>query len=218
MSTSKLISKESLTAFERWELPAVGAPLQPRSEEVNADTLRGVSAEKLEEIRQAAFKEGFEEGHRDGLKSGQQEAQARIQRLAQIAASMAEPLDEMDAQVEEELAALAVAIARQLVRREIHIDPGTIVGVVREAVSALPSHSRRVQIHLHPEDAVLVREHLAPHESDEPTWKLIEDPTLTRGGCKVVSEHSRIDATVEKRLSAAITRAMGGERDDDGSR
>jgi flagellar assembly protein FliH len=218
MSTSKLITKESLTAFERWELPAVGAPLQPRSEEITADSLRGVSAERLEEVRQAAYKEGFEQGHREGLKSGQQEAQARVQRLAQILAAMSEPLDAMDAQVEEELTALAIAIARQLVRREIHTEPGIIIAVVREAVAALPSHARRVQIHLHPEDAALVREQLAPRESDEPTWKVIEDPMLTRGGCKVVTEHSRIDATVEKRLAAAITQVLGGERDDDGAR
>ena len=111
--------------------------------------------------------------------------------------------------------ALAIAVAGQLIRRELKQDPGEIVAVVREAIAALPSNSRRVQIALHPEDAQLVRERLALAESDQRAWGVAEDPTLTRGGCRVTTEHSRIDASVEKRLAAVIARMMGGEREND---
>jgi flagellar assembly protein FliH len=216
MSSSKLITKESLTAFERWELPAVGAAARPHSEELSIEAVPDLlSAEKLEEIRQAAYHEGFEQGRHEGLQSGQQESQARAQRLSQILTALAEPLREVDEQVEQELIALAIAIARQLIRRELKLDPGEIVAVVRESLAVLPSHAQRVQVFLHPEDAAVIREKLAIHENDERAWRLVEDPALTRGGCKVTSDHSRIDATVEKRMAAAIARVLGGEREDD---
>ena len=216
MSTSKLITKESLTAYERWELPTVGEPMRPRSEEIGAEALHNmVTAEKLEEIRKDAHRDGFEQGRREGLQSGQQEIQNRVQHLSQVLGALSEPLRRMDEQVEQELVALAIAMARQLIRRELKQDPGEIIAVVREAIAVLPSNFLRVQIALHPEDAQLVRERLALAESDERAWRVVEDPTLTRGGCRVTTEHSRIDATVEKRLAAVIARVMGGERADD---
>jgi len=215
MSSSKLITSESLTAFERWELPAVGGA-RSGSEDLSVDAVRGlVSAQKLEEIRKAAAREGFEQGRREGFQAGQHEVQNRVQRLSQVLTALAEPLREVDAQVEEELVALAVAIARQLIRRELKLDPTEIVAVVREALAVLPSHARNIQLVLHPEDAALVREKLAVGEGDERRWRIVEEPTLTRGGCKVATDHSRIDATVEKRLAAAIARVLGGEREDE---
>ncbi|RMG30702.1 MAG: flagellar assembly protein FliH, partial [Gammaproteobacteria bacterium] len=49
----------------------------------------------------------------------------------------------------------------------------------------------------------------------ERDWKLVEDPTLSRGGCRVETESSRIDATVEQRLHAVLARFLGGERQGD---
>ena len=46
----------------------------------------------------------------------------------------------------------------------------------------------------------------------ERAWSLIEDPTLTRGGCIVQSEASRIDARLESRIAAIAASALGDER------
>ncbi len=45
-----------------------------------------------------------------------------------------------------------------------------------------------------------------------PGWTICEDPLMSRGGCLVTTKTSRIDATVENRLNAAIAAVMGGER------
>jgi len=67
---------------------------------------------------------------------------------------------------------------------------------------------------LHPEDAGLVRSALSLDEMSPP-WKIVEDPLITRGGCKVDTEVSHIDATVENRLTAVIATLFGGEREHD---
>jgi flagellar assembly protein FliH len=125
----------------------------------------------------------------------------------------------------QEIVQLVKAVARQLVRRELKADPGEIMAVVREALGALPSATRSAQLKLHPEDAKLVREALALSEGDargggmpgaaERTWRIIDDPTQPRGGCRVETETSLIDASLESRLNAVITRLLGGSRDDD---
>ena len=59
----------------------------------------------------------------------------------------------------------------------------------------------------------LIREVLSLGQDNEPIWRMIEDQTLSRGGCVVNTDLSRIDATIEKRLGAVIATVLGDERD-----
>jgi flagellar assembly protein FliH len=180
------------------------------------------TAAELESIQQKAHAEGFDKGKREGFSFGHKEglAQARQQlqqyteRLEQLLECLSEPLRELDDQVEQELLKLVIAIVRQLVRREVKSDPNLIVGVVREALSILPVASRNVRLSLHPEDADLIREVYALADT-EVGWTLIEDPVVTRGGCKVVTDSSQIDATLDSRLTSLIAPLLAGARSED---
>jgi flagellar assembly protein FliH len=199
----RVIPKNDLSAYERWELPAVEG------------SIGGVSvttAKQLEAIQKQAYDEGFARGQRDGLAQMQQ----RAQRFEQLLGVLADPFSDLDQQVEQELVQLAAAIARQIFRREIKTEPGTIVAIVREALSQLPVSSRSISVHLHPEDAVLVRSALAVSDDDR-HWRVVDDPVLARGDCQVTTENSRIDASVDARLNAIISSILGGERRDDQS-
>jgi flagellar assembly protein FliH len=101
------------------------------------------------------------------------------------------------------------------VRRELKTQPDEIIAVVRETVGLLPIVARQVRVHLHPEDAELVRSRLAI-ASGEVAWSIVEDPMLARGGCRVTSETSNIDAQLEQRLGAAIATVLGDERGHSG--
>jgi flagellar assembly protein FliH len=122
------------------------------------------------------------------------------------------PMDQLDDEVEQELVTLALTIARQIIRRELATDPSHVMAVVRETVSKLPLASHTVHLHLHPEDAALVREALAVGD-DQQQWHIVEDPAVTRGGCRVVTDTSQIDATLEKRLTAIAAQMLGGQRE-----
>jgi flagellar assembly protein FliH len=186
---------------------------------LTAEAIEAMQQQAYEEASKRGQQEGWEQGHRDGYAAGYAEGleQARTlgARLEQIMALLDEPLREMDEQVIQELTALAIAVARQLIRRELRTDPGQIIAVVREAMAILPANARRVSLHLHPDDAELVRVSLSLDENGQ-RWKLLEDPLLTRGGCRVTSDSSAIDASIEKRLAAVIVRTFGGDRGSDG--
>lgn len=164
------------------------------------------------------FDQGFEQGKIDGAKEGYDEnkhlLQEQASELVTLLESLSEPFKTLDEQVETELVNLAIGIASQLVRREIKIDSGQIIAVIREAVKALPIAEQKLTIHMHPEDAELVRSSLAIDEFSVP-WKLTEDVIISRGGCKVLTETSIIDATVENRLAAIVATVLGGEREED---
>jgi flagellar assembly protein FliH len=191
-----------------WVLPTIDGPVLP---------LRRRSTD-LEATERAAWERGHAEGHAAGLAAAQQQMQAAtaeaarlVQQLQSICDFMTRPLAQLDQEVLSQLATLAGAIARHIVRRELKLHPDEIVAVIRETVALLPANARDVRVHLHPQDAALVRERLSPAASDR-TWSVAEDPMLTRGGCRVTSESSTINAEVEQRLGAAIATVLGDER------
>ncbi|MEN8259100.1 MAG: flagellar assembly protein FliH [Pseudomonadota bacterium] len=241
MNSSKRFSSDELGELSPWHLPDVSDPKAvpqktalrppfPPADEKPEKTDTAVHLRELEVLRRQVheeaadqgYREGYEKGHREGFDAGFQDgleehqSQLREQSAAFLGLmeSLSEPLKALDEQVEHELVSLALAVAKQLVRRELKTDPGQVVAAVREAITALPSQTRKISLHLHPDDAELVRSALALDELAS-AWEIIEDPLLTRGGCRVETATSRVDATHEKRLAAVIATVLGDERGGD---
>jgi flagellar assembly protein FliH len=186
------------------EGPVVGRPRDERNSGPNAARL----------ARQEAEARGYEAG----LAKAQSEMQGRIaaldtrlQQIDSILQMLARPLQELDARVESELTQLALAVGKQLTRRELSIDPAQVIAIIRESLGQLPIAAREVRVHLHPEDAATVRERLAA-PATERAWTVVEDPTLSRGGCIVRTETSQIDARLEARVHAVMMSTLGDER------
>ncbi len=210
MTPSKIIPSEAFRAYQSGATPVINIV-----EKIAAGSRTVQHTEQAKkDIYEEAYAEGLEQGKKKGYAAGLAEIQAQANRLMQIIATLHEPLAQLDDQMEKELVALSIAIARQIVRRELKTDPGQIVAVVREAVASLPVGSRNVNLHLHPEDAALVRNALSLTGNDK-TWRVVEDPLLTRGGCKVVTDISQIDATLDTRIAAIAVTILGGGRDHD---
>jgi flagellar assembly protein FliH len=193
---------------ERWQLPEVSGPV------IELADARRRSDNELRQAQQQAEERGYQAGMERAeahLRARLAAIDERVQRLDSVLALIARPLDSLDAEVERELVELALAVGKQLARRELRTEPSQIIAIVRESLAQLPLAAREVRVHLHPEDAQTVRERLAAG-AGERAWTLIEDPTLTRGGCLVQSEASRIDARIESRIAAIAANALGDER------
>ncbi len=206
------MSETRPVGIERWRLPEVEGPIIGRARE---DRRKPPSEESLGAALRNAEIRGYEAGiarAQAQTAAGLAALEERLMRLDGILKLLARPLDALDDAVESELARLALAIGKHLARRELKCEPAQVIALVRESVALLPLSSREVKVHLHPEDAATLRERLAPAVSER-AWTLIEDPTLTRGGCIVRSESSRIDARVESRIAAVAASLFGEERD-----
>jgi len=203
---SRVIRGEAASECQAWRLPEVQSGEASRN--------RPVTARQLEEIQQQARQEGFQQGLQEGRDSGREELLNSVRCLEQILNTLDKPLEELDDSVEQQLAQLAMLVARQLVRRELKTDPEQVVGIVREALALLPVAARDVQLALNPEDAGIVRDALSLHEGEQ-AIRIVEDPVQSRGGCRVVTRTSQIDATIETRLNSVIAGVLGGQRHSD---
>jgi flagellar assembly protein FliH len=206
MNMSEQARARPVAVVERWAAPAVEGPIIGR----RADAASVVDRQQEAALHARGYEAGVAAGRAE-MQSRLAEVQARITRLDSILTLLARPLEELDAAVEHELALLALTIGQHLLRRELKTDPAQIIAIIREAVGRLPAAARDVRVHLHPEDAAVVRERL-PAPATERAWSIIEDPALARGGCLVRTETSQVDARLESRVSAVIAAALGEER------
>jgi flagellar assembly protein FliH len=196
----------------RWDLPSVEGAALPRP------GAKGVNVMHLSIVEREAWEHGFKDGHVEGVRKGEAELAKRINEvnvklaaLDAIIGALAKPLEQLDEQVEAELTRLALTVAKHLVRRELKIDPTQIIGIIRHTVSLLPLASRNIKVHLHPDDAAVVREKLATPQGDQ-QWQLSEDPLMARGGCRVSSDNSSIDARFETAVAATLSGLLGDDR------
>lgn len=184
-----LTKEENLTAYQRWELPAF---------DLAQSTVALPTAAQLERIHQQAH----EEGYRAGLKQAGNEAQ----RMAGMLNALDTALQQMDQEITQNLLDLALEIARQMLHQALAVKPELLLNVVRAAISELPHFNQNAHLVLHPADAELVRTRMGEQLSHS-GWKIFEDAKMERGGCRVETLHSQIDATLAtrwKRVTASI--------------
>lgn len=211
-------SPEVPSAEQPPETAETAEQVQPESEEVALDDVKPLTLDELEAIRQDAYNEGFATGEKDGFHAGQLKAKqeadialaAKMAGLEQLMTQLFEPIAEQDQQVEGAMISLLGQMVRQVIQRELVSDSSQIRQVLSEALKLLPMGANNIRIHLNPQDFEMVK---ALRERHEEHWRILEDATLMPGGCRVESELSRIDATVETRLNQAIKQLFEQQRE-----
>lgn len=187
-----------LTAWERWELadfdaPAPKAEIKPEPEPPPPEpTVVLPTAEDVERI----FQQAHDEGRDAGYKEGQAKASDEAKRMASAVVKLDRAMAELDSGVADELLALALELARQVVRREIAAHPEVLLDVVREALAQLPH--QHASIYLHPEDASLLRSYMG-EQLAHAGHRILEDVKLARGDCVLEAGGSHLDASVATR-------------------
>lgn len=203
---------DSGAIIERWALPQVeghviGRPIDERKAKAAAEAIARVAREQSEA-------RGYEAGlakAKAEVDKRMAELEARVKRLDSILGLLARPLQELDSEVEKMLLQLTLTVGKQLARRELRIDPAQVIAIIRQSLAELPATAREIRVHLHPEDAAVVRERLTA-AATERAWTIVEDPTMSRAGCIVRAESSQIDARLESRINTVIANALGDER------
>ncbi len=190
--------KEQLTAYQRWELPSFdGAGTLGHHSRVPASGLP--TAAELERMHQQAHEEGYRAGHAEGMQRAAQESR----RIGEVMTSLEGQLKQVDQQMVQALLDLALEVARQMVRQALQVKPELLFNLVGEAVASLPHFNHPAHLILHPEDAALVRAGMGDQLAHS-GWKIFEEQHMARGGCRVETAHSQIDATLPKRWQQVV--------------
>lgn len=222
---SELIRAKDVGGYDVFSLPSFDPQQEPdpepevlpveeepaEMEEVPLDEVQPLTLEELESIRQEAYNEGFATGEKEGFHSTQlkvrQEAEialtAKLAGLEQLMANLLDPIADQDTQIERGVVLLVEHIARKVIQRELTTDSRQIGNVLRDALKLLPMGAQNVRIFINPQDFAQVK---ALRERHEETWRILEDDGLQAGGCRIETEHSRIDASIETRISLAMAK------------
>lgn len=218
---SGFIPKEQLTAYQRWEVAAfdeaelaakaaaeaAAAAAEAEAAAPAAPTVPLPTAEEVERIHNEAHESGFAAGYEAGAALARSEAE----QIAALGENLRQQMHSIDQQVSEELLAVAVEIAGQVLRQSLRLKPELLLPTVREAVAALPLHHGHPALFLHPEDAALVRTHLGEQLAHN-GWRILEDSHMQRGGCRVESGASEVDASLQTRWQRVLD-AIGASGD-----
>ena len=171
--------------------PAVAAPA-PEFPELPEELLHFPTAEEIERMHEEAQQEGYQAGYEEGLALARSEAG----QLHAVLDNLNQALTKLDQDVAEELLTLSLEVARQMVRQSLALRPELINTLVREALQQMPQI--HTQIHLHPEDAQLVRTHLGD-QLGHAGHRVVEDPAMERGGARLEANGAQVDATLPTR-------------------
>ncbi|HET9320828.1 MAG TPA: FliH/SctL family protein [Bryobacteraceae bacterium] len=153
----------------------------------------------LEQHLQGAYQQGFQ----DGQSAVQQELGGQLDAMASRLARTIEELSGLRQryrhEAEEDVIALAMAIARRILHRELTVDPEALLGLVKAALAKLEvSEVHRARVSS--EDAPLVQPHLDKMGLPQRV-ELIADSSLERGSAILDSSRGALDVSVETQLA-----------------
>ena len=177
--------------IKHWLMPEISGNI------VGLNSRDNKKPQTVEEI-QALQKQAFEEGRQEGIQKGMADMQAKSKQLVNVFNFMARPLQQLDADMEKELAQFALTIASMLLKKECSVGAEHIHTLIHETLEYLPINSRNVRIKLNPADISLLTQ--SGVELKAPEWVCVADKVVTQGGCVIESDTSQIDATVEARI------------------
>lgn len=168
-------------------------------------------AERAEAVA-AAMAEGYERGYAEGEQAARAQGESEVRAAAAVLHEAATGLRAHEARwsanLEENVAALAVLVARQLVQREVAADPALVRGLVAGALAQFPMDDQ-VTVRLHPEDLHRCRTLLGEEGVTLPDLRWVADPAVERGGCLLEGRERILDGRLDVALERAY-RALGG--------
>lgn len=218
---SKVIPKEQLTAYQRWELAtfddeptsghSVNAHAHPATGEENGDKLVLPTAEDVERLHQEAWREGYdlglEEGRKAGFEAGRMAADEHSRRLKSLAEALEGSRLRQDEELAREILALALTVAQQVVRRAFSVKPDLILDGIKEALLSLPALNGHHKIVTHPYHVDMVKDWLA-HEHGHLSWKVSAETQMEPGSFRFESSYSELDGSLRTRWQE-ITECLG---------
>lgn len=188
------------------------------AEEAAQAEIHRVRAEALEQGRLEGRDQGWAAGHAAGLEEGRAEGEAaegaRLRNaIAAVEAVLAEIREAerhwVDA-AEENVSALAVGVARQILDRELRGSTAVFAELVRRALAEFPL-DERVRIRLHPSDLAAISamsgptgESLSVTGGREAAW--VADMDIGPGGCMIEGRSRIIDGRVDSGLERIYRR------------
>ena len=216
-SNNKFILDEDIIAVADWSFGAVdlasirfAAKLKAQADVENR-AIETAEQTKVDAIHQSGFTEGFAQGHAQATMEAQRqmadyirhEGQQAANHFAQLFGSAQQQISDAEQAIALGVLKLACEIARQVVRRELSVNPNAVLPIIRDSLAVLLSDGKTAVIRMHPLDLDILADDVR-QEFSSLSLNLVTDATLTRGGCLAEAAGTVIDGTVEMRWHRSV--------------
>lgn len=186
-------------------LPALGRASPPAADGPLAlPALRAPDPAPAPSAADLALARGRREGRDEGAAEAREELRPVIEGLLRIAEHLQDLRDQALHEAEADLEALALAVARRLVQRELEADPGIVRRLVARALELLPVDAP-IEIRAHPGDL----ETLAPALEAWSAGRALRwtpDPALDRGSFVAETPRRVVDGRTDVALRTLYDR------------
>jgi flagellar assembly protein FliH len=160
---------------------------------------------------QSSYNGELEKGYQEGLKKAQLEFTEYKNSFQNIIQAIDNSMQIFDDDMVDVIKQLAVSISKQVIRRELQTNSEQVVSVVKEAIKLLPLDNSRLTIHLNPNDINTLKKVFNQNDIIS-SYCLIEDPSVQCGGCKLATDESIIDATIDSQIAQISANILGSQR------
>lgn len=144
-------------------------------------------------------KEGRAEGEKAGMASGTATVQPVLERMTASIAELASYRARFRRDSEPELLKLALAVARKILRRELTVDPHSLLGILKAALETI-NQAEVLCVRVAPDDAAQISGKLAGLGLPDAV-EVVGDRTLERGSLVLDTRRGQIDASIQTQLA-----------------
>lgn len=164
------------------------------------------SPEKIKGILDKAYLDGFDRGEKNGREAGMNQAN---EKLALEKAALKNLINTFSLTAKaksqtlcEDVLSLALEVAKAMLKEQLKVNPKVILPILQQATNSLIDAEGPLHLHLHPDDAEIVRRHL---EAELQDWNIQEDHEMERGGCLIETAANTVDASNANRWRLICT-------------
>jgi len=155
-----------------------------------------------------AYARGVREAERAAREAASVQLTETIASLREAIASVQLHAERWTANAEENIAAIAVTVARHVLEREVVSDHTIVRDLVQRALAQFPI-DQTITVRLHPDDAATCGSAgVADGTGRVQDVRFVADPHIARGGCLVEGRERIIDGRVDTSLERAY-RCLG---------
>jgi len=157
-------------------------------------------------IEKEAYEKGFAQGEKDGLELGQRRIETILTQFKEILTEIERQRKDLYKAFEREMLLLVLDIGKKVIRHELKLDEGIILATLQEAIQYVVDR-RKLVVHLNPVDYQYLLAHpegLSLPLDEAGAVKVVEDHSITRGGCFLETSFGEVDATVESQFNEIV--------------
>ena len=156
----------------------------------------GAGAQELEQA--------YARGRQDGLQEAESKLDSTHQTLAAALEEVSRLREKLTRNSRQDMLRLVMAIAEQVIRRELQVDPKVVLTVLDEALKAsVQADQYRIQVN--PADLERVTEQkplFLASMSGLKNLNIEGNNSVSAGGCRIESDLGEVDATIESQLDS----------------